>query len=222
MQRSEPVRPRRPAPVATASAPRVSTAGSGSTRTRWPESGHHPTTRPGTAPLRAAQGLDEGHEGELGAHRAAARPGQHDQVGPLRAHVGPAPQGEEGRVGAVPPAVAADDGCRGEGGPVERAPQPGRPGHRLGSDGRPGRPGEPGEPAVELGGARAAVAYPARGLVQPGLPRPRRGSGRGRPTSRRTAASAEAAPRRAGGPGEGLGRTDRRRHSGAQGGPRGR
>ena len=30
----------------------MSTAGSGSTRTRWPESGHHPTTRPGGSPPR--------------------------------------------------------------------------------------------------------------------------------------------------------------------------
>ena len=41
-----------PRASSTASVPRVRTAGSGSTRARWPESGHHPTTRPGTSPPR--------------------------------------------------------------------------------------------------------------------------------------------------------------------------
>ena len=105
-----------PAPAstsATASAPRVSTAGSGSTRTRWPESGHHPTTRPGTAPPRVRSASTRVTSASSARTELAPRPRQHDEVGSRRAHVGPAAQGEEGGVGAVPPAVAADDGRRG-------------------------------------------------------------------------------------------------------------
>ena len=179
-----------PAPAstsATASAPRVSTAGSGSTRTRWPESGHHPTTRPGTSSprrrsastrvTRASSARTEPRRGPDSTTRCALR----------RAHVGPPAERQQRRMGAVPPVVAADDRWRGERRPVEGAPQPGRPGHCFGADG--GTPGrrEAGDPAVELGGGglpsrtqREDSASRARTASRGSGPR-RRGAGAPRP-----------------------------------------
>ena len=127
-----------------------------------------------------AQGLDEGHQGELGPHRVAARPGQHDEVGVRRAHVGPAAEREQRRVGAVPPVVAADDRRRREGRPVEGAPEAGGPRHRLGTDGGPAGRREAVDPAVELRGATSCRRAP-NGRIRPAGPAPpRAGSARRR------------------------------------------
>ena len=93
---------RRPAPAPPPPSPRVRTAGSGSTRTRWPESGHHPTTRPGTSSPRRRERLDQGHQGELGPHRVAARPGQHDEVRVRRCARRPARAAPAARNGGCP------------------------------------------------------------------------------------------------------------------------
>ena len=67
----------------------------------------HPARCP-SAP--GAQSVHEGDQGELGVHRVAARSREHDERGVVGAHVGPRPEGQQGRVRAVPPAVAPDDG----------------------------------------------------------------------------------------------------------------
>src|ERR1700722_4072215 len=148
-----------------------------------------------------AQRLDQGHEGELGAHRGTARPREHDQMPVLGAHVGPPPEGEQCGMGAVPPVVTADDWCRREGRPVEGAPQPGGPRHGLRTHGSaPGRR-EAVHPAVQLRGGGTALAYPARRLVQPAPHGLQRGAGL-RTDQQADGGHAERSPRRERGPGE--------------------
>ena len=79
-------------------------------------------------------------------------------------------------------------GRRPEGGPVERAPQAGGPGHRLGAHRGPAGRRQPGDPAVELRGATGCPRAPS-GPTRPAGPA-RASTGERAPpaTSRRTAA----------------------------------
>ncbi len=117
---------------------------------------HHP---PGAVALGVAQRLDQGDERELGPDRGPTRPRQHHQAAAPGAHLGPAAHGQQGRVGAVPPAVPADHHPGADGPPVEGTPDSCRPGHRLGAHGGPPGRGQPGQPAVEARDRRAAVVH---------------------------------------------------------------
>ena len=77
-------------------------------------------------------------------------------------------QREQRRMGAVPPAVAADDRQWVECPPVETAPEAGRPRDRVGLDGGTSGFGESRQPAVQLRGGRAPVAHPAGRLAVSG------------------------------------------------------
>ena len=150
-----------------------------------------------------SQGLDEGHQGEFGADRVTAWPGQHHEMRVHRAHVGAAAQGEQRGMGAVPPVVAADGRrCR-ERGPVEGTPQAGGPGHGLRPDGGAAGGREPVDPAVELRDGRTAIAHQTGGFRQP-VPHGLERGARATPEQQADGGHADGSTRVARGPGERL------------------
>ncbi len=159
--------PEPPRASSTASVPSLRTAGSGSTRTRWPESGHQPTTRPGTsspcrrnASTRVTSASSARIEPRRGpdsttrcafADRTSARPRSASS-----AEWGLSHQWSR-------PTTGADRERR----PVESTPEAGGPGHRFRTDGGPPGRRETVDPAVQLRGGGTALQHPVGGFGHP-------------------------------------------------------
>ena len=149
---------------------------------QWPESGHHPTTRPGTAsPRRRSDSTRVTRASSARTDRAVARTARRDARAPYARR--PAPQGEKCGVGTVPPVIAADD--------------------RGWREGRPARAHQR-RVAHVTASAPTAARRPARGYRPSGrvARRTRRRhapSGRTRPIGIAPPRAASAAPPRAGG-----------------------